>query len=93
MGKSEPDSYADKMTPSQRKVSLSLFGKFYLPTLLYQYLDMIIKAWGDWALFQSLLSTLRRIGDRHGGVSIANVSVKWVLEHDFVGAVIIGALT
>ena len=51
---------------------------------------MIIKAWGDWTLFQLLLTTLREIGDRHGGVSIANVSVKWVLEHDFVGAVIIG---
>lgn len=50
---------------------------------------MIIKAWGDWNLFQLLLTSLRKIGDRHG-VSIANVSVRWVLEHDFVGAVIVG---
>ena len=53
---------------------------------------MIIKAWGDWSLFQLLLATLRQIGDQHGGVSIANISVKWVLEHDFVGAAIIGMM-
>ncbi|KAK0475286.1 aldo/keto reductase [Armillaria novae-zelandiae] len=56
-----------------------------------KYLDMIVKAWGDWTLFQSLLSALRVIGDRHGGVSIANVATRWVLDHHFVGAVIIGA--
>ena len=54
-----------------------------------QYLDMIVKAWGTWALFQSLLSVLRRVGDRHG-VSIANVATRWVLDHPCVGAVIIG---
>ncbi|TFY58108.1 hypothetical protein EVJ58_g6623 [Rhodofomes roseus] len=56
-----------------------------------KYLDMILKAWGDWPLFQSLLSVLRKIGDRHGGVSIANVATRWVLDHPCVGAVIIGA--
>ncbi|KAK0479102.1 aldo/keto reductase [Armillaria luteobubalina] len=56
-----------------------------------KYLDMIVKAWGNWTLFQSLLSVLRVIGDRHGGVSIANVATRWVLDHHFVGAVIIGA--
>ncbi|KZT00477.1 Aldo/keto reductase [Laetiporus sulphureus 93-53] len=56
-----------------------------------KYLDMIVKAWGDWALFQSLLSVLRKIGDRHDGVSIANVATRWVLDHACVGAVIIGA--
>lgn len=55
-----------------------------------QYLDMILKAWGDWPLFQQLLSVLRAIGDRHGGVSIANVAMRWVLDHPCVGAVIIG---
>ena len=53
---------------------------------------MILKVWGDWALFQVLLTTLRAVGDRHGGVSIANVATRWVLEHPFVGAVIIGKL-
>lgn len=56
-----------------------------------KYLDMIMSAWGTWTLFQSLLRVLRAIGDRHGGVSIANVATRWVLEHSFVGAVIIGA--
>ncbi|KAI0691597.1 Aldo/keto reductase [Earliella scabrosa] len=56
-----------------------------------KYLDMILKAWGTWDLFQTLLRLLRDIGDRHGGVSIANVAMRWVLEHAFVGAVLIGA--
>lgn len=56
-----------------------------------KYLDMILKAWGSWALFQSLLAVLRDIGDRHGGLSIANIATRWVLDHSFVGAVIIGA--
>lgn len=51
---------------------------------------MIVKAWGDWPLFQSLLGVLRSIGDRHGGASIANVATRWVLDHPCVGAVIIG---
>ena len=51
---------------------------------------MILKAWGTWDLFQTLLRLLRDIGDRHGGVSIANVAMRWVLEHAFVGAVLIG---
>ena len=51
---------------------------------------MIVKAWGDWPLFQQLLGVLRSIGDRHGGASIANVATRWVLDHPFVGAVIIG---
>ncbi len=55
-----------------------------------QYLDVILKAWGDWDLFQALLRLLRDIGDRHGGMSIANVAIRWVLEHPFVGAVLIG---
>ena len=50
---------------------------------------MIVKAWGSWELFQSLLSVLRIIGDRHGK-SIANIATRWVLDHPFVGAVIIG---
>lgn len=51
---------------------------------------MILKAWGTWELFQQLLATLRAIGDRHKGTSIANVATRWVLDHSFVGAVIIG---
>jgi len=56
-----------------------------------KYLDMIVKAWGTWDLFQALLLVLREIGNRHGGLSIANIATRWVLDHRFVGAVIIGA--
>ncbi|KAF8956849.1 NADP-dependent oxidoreductase domain-containing protein [Flammula alnicola] len=55
-----------------------------------KYLDMIVKAWGSWELFQNLLAVLRTIGNRHGK-SIANIATRWVLDHPFVGAVIIGA--
>lgn len=51
-----------------------------------------MKAWGTWELFQTLLSTLRVVGDRHNGLSIANIATRWVLDHPFVGAVIIGML-
>jgi aryl-alcohol dehydrogenase-like predicted oxidoreductase len=51
---------------------------------------MILKAWGDWKLFQSLLAVLRHIGDRYGGLSVANIATRWVLDHSFVGAVLIG---
>ena len=61
--------------------------------LFQQYLDAITRAWGDWALFQQLLAVLRKIGDRHGGATIANVAVRWVLDHSFVGAVLVGAST
>jgi len=54
-----------------------------------KYLDVILKVWGDWDLFQTLLKTLRTVADRHS-VSVANVATRWVLDHAFVGAVIIG---
>ncbi|KAH9044967.1 Aldo/keto reductase [Lactarius deliciosus] len=53
--------------------------------------NAITRAWGDWALFQQLLAVLRKVGDRHGGATIANVAVRWVLDHPFVGAVLVGA--
>ncbi|KZP32721.1 Aldo/keto reductase [Athelia psychrophila] len=56
-----------------------------------KYLDMILKAWGDWKLFQSLLKVLSDIGKRHGGLSISNVASRWVLDHSFVGAILVGA--
>ncbi|KAJ3004306.1 hypothetical protein NUW54_g4876 [Trametes sanguinea] len=56
-----------------------------------KYLDMIVRAWGSWSLFQSLLLVLRSIADKYEGMSIANIATRWVLDHPFVGAVIIGA--
>ncbi len=50
----------------------------------------IICDFGGWELFQQLLQTLLAIGRKHG-VSIGNVAVRYVLERDQVGSVIIGA--
>ncbi|TFK50657.1 Aldo/keto reductase [Heliocybe sulcata] len=55
-----------------------------------KYLDIILHAWGTWDLFQSLLTTLRTIADRHRA-SIANIATRWVLDHPFVGAVLVGS--
>ncbi|KJA12647.1 hypothetical protein HYPSUDRAFT_152310, partial [Hypholoma sublateritium FD-334 SS-4] len=55
-----------------------------------KYLDMIVKAWRSWELFQALLVVLKSIANQHGK-SIANIATQWVLDHPFVGAVIIGA--
>lgn len=51
---------------------------------------LIIDDFGGWDLFQSLLSTLKVIGDRHG-VDIATVASAWVLRQPQVAAVIVGA--
>lgn len=50
----------------------------------------MITAWGGWALFQELLVILSKIGRKYV-VSISNVAVRWVLDHDYVGSTIIGA--
>lgn len=50
----------------------------------------MITVWGGWTLFQELLATLSTIGEKYK-VSISVVAVRWVLEHEYVGAVIIGA--
>ncbi|KAF8623321.1 hypothetical protein AX17_007462 [Amanita inopinata Kibby_2008] len=76
MDKPEPDPYS-------RPDSLSPSQR--------KYLDIIVNAWGTWELFQSLLHLLREIGDRHGGISISNIATRWVLDHPFVGATLIGA--
>jgi aryl-alcohol dehydrogenase-like predicted oxidoreductase len=46
---------------------------------------------GGYAWFQSLLGALRAIGDKHGGVSVANVAARWTLQSPVVPAVILGA--
>ncbi|KAG8908771.1 hypothetical protein FRB99_003009 [Tulasnella sp. 403] len=56
-----------------------------------KYLDVIKTAWGTWSLFQSLLQVLKTIGDRRGERSISNIATRWVLDHDFVGCVIVGS--
>jgi aryl-alcohol dehydrogenase-like predicted oxidoreductase len=55
---------------------------------LRKYKQMI-DAWGDWGLVQELLTTLKRIADKHT-VSIANVAVRYILDRPAVAGVIIG---
>lgn len=45
---------------------------------------------GGWAIYQELLAALAGIAKRHG-VTLSNVATRWVLEHEAVAAVIIGA--
>ncbi|ENN88206.1 putative oxidoreductase [Rhizobium freirei PRF 81] len=51
---------------------------------------LIIDDFGGWELFQSLLGTLKAIGNRYG-VDIATIASTWVLEQPQVAAVIVGA--
>jgi len=51
---------------------------------------LIIDDFGGWNLFQTLLQTLRRIGDRHD-TDIATVASRAVLDGPMVAAVIVGA--
>ncbi|KAI5283728.1 hypothetical protein KEM54_001904 [Ascosphaera aggregata] len=55
---------------------------------LRKYLEMI-NTWGNWSLFQDLLQVLKQISEKHR-VSISVVAARWVLDHEYVGAVIIG---
>ncbi|SNB72560.1 Predicted oxidoreductase [Arboricoccus pini] len=51
---------------------------------------LIIDDFGGWELFQLLLSTLQRIGQRHG-VDIATVASRYILDRPGVAGVIVGA--
>lgn len=50
----------------------------------------MIEVWGGWILFQELLAILSTIGKKYK-TSISTTAIRWVLDHDYVGAVIIGA--
>jgi aryl-alcohol dehydrogenase-like predicted oxidoreductase len=62
-----------------------------LDTLSLKKYKRMVDAWGGWELFQELLSALKKIADRHGGVSIANVAARYILDKPAVAGVIIGA--
>ncbi len=49
-----------------------------------------IDAAGGWSAFQDLLQTLKRVAGKHQA-SIAAIASRYVLEHNYVGAVIVGA--
>jgi len=50
----------------------------------------MILAWGGWTLFQELLQILKTVATKHN-VTLSNVATRWVLDFDYVGAVIVGA--
>jgi aryl-alcohol dehydrogenase-like predicted oxidoreductase/peroxiredoxin len=56
---------------------------------LRKYKNMV-DAWGDWDLFQQLLSALAQIAQKHG-VGIANVAIRYILEQPAVAGAIVGA--
>jgi aryl-alcohol dehydrogenase-like predicted oxidoreductase len=60
-----------------------------LNTLSLRKYKQMIDAWGGWNLFQELLSTLKRIAQKHN-VSIANVATRYILAKSAVAGVIIG---
>ena len=60
-----------------------------LDTLSLRKYKKMIDAWGGWALFQELLSTLNKIAQKYN-VSIANVATRYVLDKAAVAGVIIG---
>jgi aryl-alcohol dehydrogenase-like predicted oxidoreductase len=74
------EKYLDK--PEPRSIDLTTVS-------LRKYKKMI-DAWGNWSLFQELLSTLKQIADKHG-VSISNVAVRYILEKPALAGVIVGA--
>jgi aryl-alcohol dehydrogenase-like predicted oxidoreductase/enamine deaminase RidA (YjgF/YER057c/UK114 family) len=49
-----------------------------------------IDAAGGWGAYQGILTALTSIADKHQ-VSVSNVASRWVLEHEAVAAIIIGA--
>ena len=49
-----------------------------------------VEAIGGWGALQSILRALERVARRHG-VSVPNVATRWVLQHQAVAAVIVGA--
>jgi aryl-alcohol dehydrogenase-like predicted oxidoreductase len=61
-----------------------------LNTLSLRKYKKMIDAWGGWNLFQDLLTSLKRIGQKHR-VSIANVATSYILKKPQVAGVSIGA--
>lgn len=80
MGGFLTDEWLGGPEPVAEKLATSQLRKYY----------KWIAKWGSWDLLQEMLATLRRIGDRHGGVPIAAVAIAWVLAQPGVASVIVG---
>ena len=66
-------------------------GEFRINTSSLRKYSSVLAEVGGFEWYQSLLRTLRAVGDKHGGASISNVASKWVLDSPVVPAIIIGA--
>lgn len=75
---------------SERYLGVPEPGEPFANRSLRKY-KLIIDDFGGWDLFQELLRTLKRIGDRHKA-SIANVAMRYILDKPAVASVIIGAV-
>lgn len=73
------ERYLGRMQPSPAELN----------TLSLQKYKKMIDAWGGWSLFQELLSTLKRIAQKHN-VTITNVAARYILDKSAVAGVIIG---
>jgi aryl-alcohol dehydrogenase-like predicted oxidoreductase len=60
-----------------------------LTTASLRKYKQMVDAWGGWGLFQELLSSLKRVADKHE-VSIANIAVRYILDRPAVAGVIVG---
>jgi aryl-alcohol dehydrogenase-like predicted oxidoreductase len=65
-------------------------GRWDLETVSQKKYKQMIDAWGGWELFQTLLTALHAIAQKHQ-VSIANVAVRAILDQPAVAGVIVGA--
>lgn len=70
---------------STAELNTLILRKYNNSAIQYNMID----AWGGWNLFQDLLSTLKRIAQKHN-VSIANVASRYILAKPAVAGVIIG---
>lgn len=75
---------------SERYLGVPEPGEPFANRSLRKY-KLIIDDFGGWDLFQELLRTLKRVGDRHRA-SIANVAMRYILDKPAVASVIIGAV-
>ena len=73
------EEYLGQPEPTSRQLNTASLSKY----------KQMIDAWGGWQLFQELLVALKGIGDKHA-VSVANASVRYILDRPAVAGAIIG---
>ncbi len=74
---------------SERYLDRSEPGRVELTTASLMKYKQMVDAWGGWELFQELLAELKAIADKHGA-SIANVSVRYILDRPAIAGAILG---